>query len=217
MHNFAQGVPYNWNVNNNTAVFWYHKAAEQGNADGQYLVGYMYSRGLIPNKNNTDAVEFFIQSAEQVNLDSMGELGRMYAEGRVGVMCDAKEAEKWFLKRAAITNERSDTTSIGDIYVTGTCVQRDEQLAVKWYRKGAEKGEMLGEYKLGLAYLNGLGNLPKDSKQSAAWLHKSANKGYILAQDQLGVLYANGEGVAQNDQQAVEWFRKSAEQGWYKS
>jgi TPR repeat protein len=50
-----------------------------------------------------------------------------------------------------------------------------------------------------------------------AWYRKSADNGDILALDQLGVLYANGQGVARNDQQAVELFRKAAEKGWFKS
>ena len=34
-----------------------------------------------------------------------------------------------------------------------------------------------------------------------------------MAQNNLGVMYANGEGVPQNYAEAVNWFRKAAEQG----
>ena len=41
----------------------------------------------------------------------------------------------------------------------------------------------------------------------------AAEQGYAPAQYNLGVMYANGEGVAKNDEQAVKWYRKAAEQG----
>ena len=35
-----------------------------------------------------------------------------------------------------------------------------------------------------------------------------------MAQFNLGVMYTNGRGVAQDDKQAVAWYRKAAEQGY---
>ncbi len=40
-----------------------------------------------------------------------------------------------------------------------------------------------------------------------------AEQGDADAQFLLGVMYANGRGVAQNDQEAVKWYRLAAEQG----
>jgi hypothetical protein len=40
-----------------------------------------------------------------------------------------------------------------------------------------------------------------------------AQQGDAMAQSRLGLMYRNGHGVPQDDQQAVEWFRKAAEQG----
>jgi TPR repeat protein len=41
-----------------------------------------------------------------------------------------------------------------------------------------------------------------------------AEQGVDWAQSLLGVKYALGEGVAQDDKEAVKWYRKSAEQGY---
>ena len=38
-------------------------------------------------------------------------------------------------------------------------------------------------------------------------------KGDAVAQSNLGFMYSNGEGVAENDAEAVKWFRKAADQG----
>lgn len=40
-----------------------------------------------------------------------------------------------------------------------------------------------------------------------------AEQGNALAQFGLGKMYGNGKGVAQNDAEAVKWYRKAAEQG----
>ena len=40
-----------------------------------------------------------------------------------------------------------------------------------------------------------------------------AEQGYASAQYNLGLMYANGDGVAENDQEAVRWYKLAAEQG----
>ena len=44
-------------------------------------------------------------------------------------------------------------------------------------------------------------------------VQKAAEQGDVDAQFNLGVMYEQGKGVAQDDKQAVAWFRKAAEQG----
>jgi len=43
---------------------------------------------------------------------------------------------------------------------------------------------------------------------------QAANQGLIAAQCELGVLYSNGQGAPESDKEAVEWFRKAANQGY---
>ena len=44
-------------------------------------------------------------------------------------------------------------------------------------------------------------------------VQKAAEQGDVDAQFNLGVMYDKGRGVAQDDKQAVAWYRKAAEQG----
>ena len=61
---------------------------------------------------------------------------------------------------------------------------------------------------LGLvAVLGGCGKSELDE------LTELAEQGDALAQNNLGVAYANGDGVAENDAEAVKWYRKAADQG----
>ncbi|WP_299071456.1 tetratricopeptide repeat protein [uncultured Paraglaciecola sp.] len=43
---------------------------------------------------------------------------------------------------------------------------------------------------------------------------QAVQKGYADAQNNLGYMYQNGKGVAQDDKQAVFWYRKAVEQGY---
>lgn len=228
MYEFGQGVPKNWSVNIKEAEFWYLLAAAKGNAQAQRNLGVLYSRGYIPGKSTPEAIDYFQKAAKQGDIESMQELGRSYTMDRAGQVCDAKLAEKWFLKAAELSDliragkktgfkHFGERTAIGDMYLSGTCGNRDEQLALKWYKLAASKGERLGQFKLGLGYLDGLYDLKKDAKEAAIWLQKSAAQDDLLALDLLGVMYAQGNGVEQNDQMAVALLSRAAEEGWGKS
>ena len=63
------------------AVEWYTKAAEQGNAQGQFNLGYMYRNGKGVTKDDKKAVEWYTKSAEQGNAHGQNNLGYMYENG----------------------------------------------------------------------------------------------------------------------------------------
>ena len=50
--------------------------------------------------------------------------------------------------------------------------------------------------------------------QDIEQLRKDAEQGDVIAQYNLGVMYATGQGVSQDYQEAVGWYRKAAEQGY---
>lgn len=54
----------------------------------------------------------------------------------------------------------------------------------------------------------------RNPRERASILKKAAEKGYAAAQNQLGNCYLGGEGVSQDYNQAVYWYRKAAEQGY---
>ena len=58
-----------------------------------------------------------------------------------------------------------------------------------------------------------LGGCGKSELTELTELTELAEQGDALAQNNLGVAYANGEGVAEDDEEAVKWYRKAAEQG----
>ena len=94
----------------------------------------------------------------------------------------------------------------------GEGVPQDYAEAVTWYRKAAEQGHSIAQYRLGFMYFEGQG-VPRDHVEAAKWLRKAADQGLAVAQYTLGIMYVEGEGVPQDYAQALRWLRKAAEQG----
>jgi hypothetical protein len=206
MYANGQGVP----KDDQQAVAWYRKAAEQGNAMAQFNLGNMYANGQGVPKDDQQAVAWFRKAAEQGNDRAQFSLGLMYDNGQ-GVPKDEQQAAAWHRKAAEQGNDRAQV-NLGLMYANGQGVPKDEQQAVAWFRKAAEQGNAMAQFNLGLMYDNGQG-APKDEQQAAAWYRKAAEQGQADALFNLGAMYANGQGVPKDEQQAVAWYRKAAEQG----
>ena len=58
---------------------WYRLAAEQGDADAQYSLGFMYATGDGVPENDAEAVKWYRFSAEQGNDRRTGRHGVIYA------------------------------------------------------------------------------------------------------------------------------------------
>ena len=88
----------------------------------------------------------------------------------------------------------------------------NEQTAVRWYRKAAERGHAAAQRELGSMYSEGVG-VAKDDSEAVRWFRKAAGQGDACGQNALGFLYSKGRGVEKDDAEAVRWFRKAAGQG----
>ena len=206
MYAEGEGVP----EDNQEAVKWYRKAAEQGYAKAQYNLGVMYGKGEGVAEDDREAVKWYRKAAEQGIARAQYNLGNRYLRGE-GVPEDDQEAVKW-LRRAAEQGYARAQLNLGNRYGKGEGVAEDDREAVKWYRKAAEQGHASAQYNLGIMYVKGEG-VAEDDREAVKWYRKAAEQGYAKAQYNLGVMYGKGEGVAEDDREAVKWFRKAAEQG----
>ncbi len=73
------------------AVKYYKKAAEQGDAEAQYLFATCLFIGNAVTQNVKQAVEYYQKSAQQEYMKAINDLGVCYARG-IGVPKDGKEA-----------------------------------------------------------------------------------------------------------------------------
>ncbi len=66
------------------------------------------------------------------------------------------------------------------------CVAKDEEEAVKWYRKAAEQEYASAQYTLGVRYASGRG-VGKDEEEAVRWYRKAAKQDAKAALRGLGV------------------------------
>lgn len=97
---FELGKEYYDFKDDERAVYWYRKAAEQGHADAQFNLGLAYRSGKGVRQNYSEAVKWFRSAAIQGHADAQFNLGLAYRDGE-GVRQNYSEAVKWF-RNAAI-------------------------------------------------------------------------------------------------------------------
>ena len=207
---------------------WCRRAAEQGHAAAQVMLGSKYEIGdLGMRQDYAEAVWWYRRAAEQGYAPGQFALAGQYREG-LGVPQDYTEAVQWY-RRAAEQGHPNAQFSLGEMHSEGLGVPQDYTEAVQWYRRAAETeprfrivegrrwvtlvaGQAEAQNNLGLMYAEGRG-VAQDEVQAVRWYRRAAEQHLAAAQRNLGLAYAEGRGVVQNDTEAVRWFRRAARQG----
>lgn len=131
-----------------------HNAAEQGDANAQYLLGdcYYYGKGVDRNRNK--AVEWYSKAALNNYARAQDKLGDCYYFGQ-GIAQDKRKAIEWYGKAAEQGFPRSQII-MGDFYYLGDDVTRDRNKAVQWYRRADGKGCSEAKFKLDFCRRHGM-------------------------------------------------------------
>lgn len=97
---------------------------------------------------------------------------------------------------------------IGYSYHYGKETEQNFSLAHKWYKKAAYQGHIGAQINGGQTCI-----VNKGQNILATWIEE-ANKGDAFTQNCLGNLYHNGYGVTVDNEQAIIWYQKAAEQSY---
>jgi hypothetical protein len=76
------------------------KAAEQGDASAQFMLGLMYADGHGVPRDYVKAVQWWQMAAEQGLANAQSALGFIYANGKCGVPKDEAKAVHWYQQAA---------------------------------------------------------------------------------------------------------------------
>jgi hypothetical protein len=161
----------------------YRIRAEQGDAESQFKLGSMYSRGKGVLQDYGQAVRWYRKSAEQGYAKAEYNLSSMYRDG-TGVPQDYAEAESWCRKAAEQGDARAEE-GLGFLYYSGEGVPQDYAEAARWYRKSAEQGDGNAQYILGYLYYYGYG-VPLDKGEANRLFHQAAAQGNEEAKRAVG-------------------------------
>ncbi len=178
--------------NSKQSVAWHTIAAELGHADAQFRLGFLYDKGYGVSKNTALAVDWYTKPAEQGNLNAQFSLGHLLYHG-AGVKADHASSLTWY-DMAAEHGDAQAQYNAGSMYLAGYGANRDGARAIELFEKAAAQGHP-GATKL----------LP---------VYKKAVNGDAVSQYSLGRIYQDGREIQKDEHNALEWFKKSAEQGF---
>ena len=132
------GLMYEQRNSFTNAVRWYRKAAEQGNADAQFKIGYLHTTGQGMPRDHDAAAKWFRLAAEQNVLAAQYDLAVCLEKGYGGPTNNV-EALKWYHKAAGRGDEFAQK-AVGVFYEKGKGVPVDMAEAYKWYQLAAARG-----------------------------------------------------------------------------
>jgi len=101
---------------------------------------------------------------------------------------------------------------IAYMYDEGWGVPQNHDMAMKWYKFGADRGDASSQYNLGIKYGSGRG-VQKDNKAEFEWYKLAAEQGLAIAQYSLGLKYESASGVLQDYIKAHMWHNIAASRG----
>lgn len=202
------------------AVKWLTRAADQNNPDGKLWLGYCHYHGFGIEQNYEVALELFKQAAAFGLSDAMILIAQIYIKGS-GVEIDYKEALIWLNKAIKLNNEYAFYL-MGHIYANGKGVEKDKNRAFSWYEKAALLNVEEAQYLLAFNYRadedkywywmeraadNGHENAKQ--KMTIHYLKLAVNYGSAEAHLALAKCYERGTGVEKNPELALRYLERS--------
>ena len=120
------------------------------------------------------------------------------------------------LEQAAAKGEPEALAKLGFLHEYGQGVKADPVLANNYYKKAAEAGHPMAQFKYAEALSEGI--FPgKNFNDAMPWYRKSAAAGCSQALFKLGVFYYDGLGVKKDPRQAAKFFFQAARQGYVRA
>lgn len=184
------------------------EAESKGSQYAHAFLGIFYLFGIIVEADENEAVRRFSQGYRNTHIPALaGNLAYYYINKK-----DYANALK-FAQEAADKGNEDGLKALGDLYLNGFGVVKDEHAAFENYMQAAALGATTALNQIGWMYMNACG-VDEDAEQAFFWFNEAAQKGLDVGMYNVACCYQNGYGVGQDEEVAAEWFKKAAEAGW---
>lgn len=190
------------------AVYWYRKAADQGQINAQGNLGYLYVNGIGVTQDYSQAAYWYRKAADQGDMSAQASLGYLYFDGK-GLTQDYSQAVYWF-RKAADQGEPDAMFNLAFCYYRGNGVSQDYKQAAYWYEKAAEEGHMDAQARIAGMYSDGEG-VSEDHVKAVKWYTLAAEQGHFLSQNRLIIYYTEGTHISRDYTKAAYWCAKLSE------
>ncbi|KAK3707092.1 hypothetical protein QZH41_004163 [Actinostola sp. cb2023] len=156
----------------------YLKAAPFGVVRAELNLAEIYRCGVegVVTEDLKEAFKWYRRAAgeEKVDLDETGE----------GISREMS-LMRGTLRRLGIDTKIKALRLLHKYYMSGECPEGKPQplKAIYYLKRAAEIGDIESQKELGLTYLTGVSEVPKDLEKAKRWLRKAANHGSIEAKE----------------------------------
>lgn len=207
-------VPQNYE----TALQWWSRAAQQGNALAVGNMGLCYQTGHGIAADSTRAVQLYDRSiaagnpalfqsleaqANRGNLFAATYMAHCYKDG-IGTRRNiSKQIE--YLTIAADKGSLASRTQLALLYYN----KHDYVQAYTNFSIAANHGDINAIYFTGLMLVEGKG-VGQNASEGVTYLMRAERRGHVRAIYRLGMCYLNGEGVVADAEQAAKYFGMAA-------
>ena len=202
-------VPEGLTGDDQSALAWMTKAADQGDAEAQYQLGQYYESDRYADRDLGQAVQWYGKAADQGNVRAMVALADLYIDGNQ-VPRDTDRALDLY-RKAADADDAQAEVALGAAYYDGKVTGKDYGQAAKYYAMAANHCDHAAQFRLGFLYQTGQGVGHDDGK--AADLYSQSARWQSSAAYNLGIMYEKGQGVSQDYAKAAENFQLGVKRG----
>ena len=187
------------------------RLADEGNANAQLSLGYMYLYGTDGvNVDHAQAFKYYEMAAAQDNKIALNNLGSLYFNG-IGTQTNYLKAAQLFARAAELGSDDA-AVNLAFIYLSGSNQNKNLDDAVKLLQQAADAGNNTAKFMLGYAYYRGF-RVPQDYYKAVSLIRDAAAVNFDEAQYMLALMYINGQGIAQNYGNAIKYLRAAVSQG----
>ena len=191
---------------------WLERGAEAGHVQSMVTAGRLCLRGEGTEKDERKAAAYFRRAAENGAdsvLSVLGILEKEHPEWGADPEKTFAALKKGLALYPADGEAGRACLALGDCFRDGFGTEKDPAAALKWYKKGEEKGQSLGGVLAAkLWYDGGMGK--GNEKRAFSQMKRSAGNGDARAMYFLGRFLAEGIGTAADAKKAEEWFRRAS-------
>lgn len=210
LHINGEGVT----ANEDKAYEYLKLAANKGNLESQYLLGYMlaYTKDASANRSSylEEGKRWLEQSAKQGHPKAMFYLAGIYSRGTIVPKDLVRETE--LLRSAANLGFAPAQRELAYKLLNEKSSQSDLKEASALLTQAANQNDADAQYSLGWMYSIGKG-VAQDYKVARELYEKSADKKNHNAYVALGVIYLNGYGTNKDELKAFKNFEAGANLG----
>jgi TPR repeat protein len=207
----GRGVPHDMMK----ARLHFELAAEMGDTDGKYNLGYILLKTGSLHDSEEDynrAANYFreVIAEDHYYSDAHYYLGFMFENG-LGTDKDLKTAFKYYSQAARLDNGKA-YCKIGNFYKYGIAVGVDKKEAIRAYEKAAELKDAEALNNLGIIYEEGV-EVEMNYAKAFDLYNKAARLRGPKAMLNIGLMYEKGRHVEKNLEQAMAHYVNAAERG----